>query len=194
MNIKESAKAYAEGKAVNALTAAIEQAYADGYNAGFNDGLASKKDELPADLDDGVEYVDLGLPSGTKWAAKYLEDKDGSTAYLTYDEAAKLNIPTKEQYDELIQYCVRNNIQGGNSISGQRMIGRNGNYVDYEYKCKKVGPSLEYLGKVRFWIKDKKENEDECGDKRKLSDIYDTKNISPVSDFMGYGHPVILVR
>ena len=79
MNIKESAKAYAEGKAVDALTAAIEQAYADGYNAGFNDGLASKKDDLPADFDNGVEYVDLGLPSGTKWGADYLKDKDGNS-------------------------------------------------------------------------------------------------------------------
>ena len=71
--IEDKAKEYAEGKALSAMTSAIEQAYIDGYNAGFQDGLNHQKP--PIEVIDGVEYVDLGLPSGTKWSKTYFYDK-----------------------------------------------------------------------------------------------------------------------
>ena len=48
------------------------------------------------------EYVDLGLPSGTLWK---IENEDG---FYTYEEAvAKFgnNLPTKEQLEELKDFC-----------------------------------------------------------------------------------------
>ena len=37
MNIVEKSKQYAQGKALEAMTSAIEKAYADGYNACLKD-------------------------------------------------------------------------------------------------------------------------------------------------------------
>jgi hypothetical protein len=54
MNITERSKEYAKGKALDAITAAIEQAYADGYN----DGLKHLENEKLEAIKDGVEYVD----------------------------------------------------------------------------------------------------------------------------------------
>lgn len=47
------------------------------------------------------QFIDLGLPSGTLWAA---ENEDG---YFTFDEAVEKfgnSLPTKEQFEELIEH------------------------------------------------------------------------------------------
>lgn len=53
-----------------------------------------------------AQYVDLGLPSGTKWkSVNEPGDKDG---FYTYDEAVAAfgeQLPTKEQCEELINAC-----------------------------------------------------------------------------------------
>ena len=190
MNIKDKAKEYAEGKAINALTAAIESAYAEGYNAGFNDGVASKEGEKPDDLDDGVEYVDLGLPSGTKWAADYLKDKDGNKVYLPYCEATKLNIPTIEQYEELRDYCklVAKTV-GNNSLLGYFILGTNGNSVLYQRDFYFEADSGQWCSYPQFWLKSEEEN----NLYRKAANVY-FNNSKPLSYFMGYKFPVILVK
>lgn len=65
MNIKEKSKLYAEEKALEAISTAIEQA----YEAGYHDGLKHCENERLEVIKDGVEYVDLGLPSGTMWSS-----------------------------------------------------------------------------------------------------------------------------
>lgn len=48
-------------------------------------------------------YVDLGLPSGTKWKA------DNEGGYYDYDSAMETfgsQLPTKEQFEELISLCT----------------------------------------------------------------------------------------
>ena len=50
-------------------------------------------------------YVDLGLPSGTLWKAANESNEDG---FFTYDEAVSQfgsQLPTKEQWEELVEYC-----------------------------------------------------------------------------------------
>ncbi len=50
-------------------------------------------------------YVDLGLPSGTKWATT------NEQGHFTYDQAVnkfRSNLPTKEQWEELMDYCQWN--------------------------------------------------------------------------------------
>lgn len=194
MNIKDKVKEYAEGKAINALTAAIEQAYAEGYNAGFNDGLASKEGEKPDDLDCSVKYVDLDLPSGTKWAADYLRDKNGNTIYLTYGEAAKLNIPTIEQYEELVNNCERKSFNSGRNLRGITLVGRNGNNVRYELNGRMIGYQYASFPSPRIGVWLKNENDDDSN-QRKRSDIgANNANISPIIEFMGNKLPVILVQ
>jgi hypothetical protein len=187
MNIKDKAKEYAEGKAMNALTAAIESAYAEGYNAGFNDGVASKEGEKPDDLDDGVEYVDLGLPSGTKWAADYLKDKDGNIIYLTYGEAEKLNIPTMEQYKELHNNGVLASTKNDfNDVIEYAAIGTNGNSIHY-----KVDGYYQAEKKInciypQFWLRGKPT------DRTGFNLIFGEGKTDWM--FVGYKFPVILVK
>lgn len=190
MNISEKAKEYAEGKALNALTSAIEEAYADGYNAGYNDALENKEVKKPEDLDKSVEFVDLGLPSGTKWAADYLKDKDGNLIYLPYIEAEKLNIPTKEQYEELVKYCQRENSYSGDKTVGQILIGRNGMSIKYYYSLI-IRARHEPMDRCRFWLKD---DSNEDLNSRTVSDILDFKDLSPSHEYMGYKLPVIVVK
>ena len=187
MNIKDKAKEYAEGKAINALTAAIESAYAEGYNAGFNDGVASKEGEKPADLDDGVEYVDLGLPSGTKWAADYLRDKDGNVVYLPYVEAAKLNIPTLEQYLELNETCSYEfKHDDFNDIIECAAAGTNGNSIHYKRECYYKAETKKDSIRPQFWLLERRENN------FRFTATLGNKNKELM--FMGCKFPVILVK
>lgn len=73
-------------------------------------------------------YVDLGLPSGTLWKD---HNEDG---YLTYDEAIKLykkNLPTREQWEELLTYCewTWSGWKVNNDNEGYTIKGRNGNTI-----------------------------------------------------------------
>lgn len=54
-----------------------------------------------------MEYIDLGLPSGTLWEDTNETNTDG-TPYFTFDEAvAKFgeSMPTKEDFEELLREC-----------------------------------------------------------------------------------------
>ncbi len=68
-NLNERAANYAAEKANELLANAIAQAYADGYRDGVKD-----RDE--GIVSPNLEFVDLGLPSGTKWSAKLIGEDD----------------------------------------------------------------------------------------------------------------------
>ena len=73
-------------------------------------------------------YVDLGLPSGTKWKAENEENpnKDGNNFY-TWDEAMAAfgnKLPTKEQFMEL-----RNSCDWTWTGMGYKVVGSNGNSI-----------------------------------------------------------------
>lgn len=87
-------------------------------------------------------YVDLGLPSGTKW--KETNEIGNGTGFYNYDEAVRTfgrQLPTKNQLEELTNYCSwtwQNN-------SGYKVVGPNGNFI--------VLPALGYRncnGDVRY--------------------------------------------
>ena len=65
-------------------------------------------------------YVDLGLPSGTLWKAV---NESGGDGYYTYNEAVSQfggQLPTKEQWEELKDYCewTWREPQGGYKVTG----------------------------------------------------------------------------
>ena len=89
-------------------------------------------------------YVDLGLPSSTLW--KNVNEKNAQKEYdlFTFDEAVKsfgYQLPTKEQWLELIEECT-----WSWTFGGYKIIGPNHNYIvlpgdgrcdcDGEYKNK----------------------------------------------------------
>lgn len=70
-----------------------------------------------------MEYIDLGLPSGTLWAEQNETDNGG---YFTYDEAvAKFGdcLPTKEDFEELLEHCWK---RWDNERKGLEFMGNNG--------------------------------------------------------------------
>lgn len=67
------------------------------------------------------EYIDLGLPSGTLWCS---ENEEG---YYTYDEAIEKfgdNLPTKEQWEELVNKC-----SWSRECNGYKVVVPNGNTI-----------------------------------------------------------------
>ena len=88
---------------------------------------ACKKDETNNGNNDGTDagYVNLGLPSGTKW--KSTNETGGYNGFYTYDEAMSTfgnKLPSKEQLEELIDECTwvwQNN--------GYKVTGANGNSI-----------------------------------------------------------------
>ena len=68
------------------------------------------------------EFVDLGLPSGAKWART---DKFGASRCTSYDYSEDVKgSPTKEQWKELRKEC-----QWVWAGYGFKVIGKNGNYI-----------------------------------------------------------------
>ena len=188
MDIKEKAQQYAQNKVQQVLNDAIADAYMEGYRQGLKDSDA----HVPAVANDDpdVEFVDLGLPSGTLWAKDYLR-KDGEIVYLPYLEAKKYKIPTKEQFDELINSCSRDNCFNSlKEYSGKMFIGRNGNSIQiikkgYFKGDKKVDNS--YV--CKFWLQN---NESEHTDR--ITSYLSKESSSTSTSFMGYKLPVLLVK
>ncbi len=78
-------------------------------------------------VNDQDGYIDLGLPSGTKWRNYNEPTQSWENMYYTYDEAVSTfgdKLPTKEQFDELRVYCTWEWI--GNFYS---VTGTNGNSI-----------------------------------------------------------------
>ena len=70
---------------------------------------ACKKDEPNKNNTEtpDTDYVDLGLPSGTKW--KSANETGGYNGFYTFDEAVSTfgdKLPTKEQFEELKNNCT----------------------------------------------------------------------------------------
>lgn len=190
MELIERAETYAEGKADEAITKAIAKAYEDGYRDGYKD----REEEIPVDLrDNRTVYVDLGLPSGTLWARDY-ERENEKVLYLPYEKAAKYNIPTKEQWEELFECCRY-------FISHQKItcVGPNGNSIYFWGTGYKEGERLSDYnansctsGSVYLWVLD-----DEANMEKNI--IYwrcrhDSLKPELKKFFCGYKLPIRLVR
>lgn len=125
---KESlAKNYAKEAANNFIEKALETAYLIGFEA----GVESVKIPPMIVIEDGVEYVDLGLPSGTLWSSE-LHFVDESQM-VSYPEAQKYNIPNRNQLMEFIDNTQMMPGKTNDNIGWPCIdfIGPNGNKVKY---------------------------------------------------------------
>lgn len=189
MDINERSKEYAEGKALSALNAAIEQAYKDGYN----DGLKHLELERLEAIKEGVEYVDLNLKSGTLWSSKYVKFGEGVPNKIPFMEASQLNIPTKEDFRELCRECRASYVNKTN-FHGIKFTGINGNSIEIEYTDSEGGTWVQGNAcSFRFWLKEKGEKDNE----KKVAAIRMNDNVATplIFDmFMGLRLPVMLVK
>ena len=189
MNITEKSKEYAQGKAIDALTSAIEQAYADGYA----DGLKHYENEKLEAIKDSVEYVDLGLPSGTLWSSSYVKDEKGLTRRIPFMEASQLNIPKEEDYRELFHECKKRFFSKSKK-HGVEFTGINGKSIFIEYTDNEGGEWTSiFADSFRFWLNENGEKDNE----RKAASIRMTKEEASLEFwdvFMGLKLPVMLVR
>lgn len=92
------------------------------------------------------EYIDLGLPSGTKW-----KKENEQSEYWTYNKAVQMygkQLPTQEQWEELKTKCRWNWDGNGYTIEGP-----NGNSITLpaEGFCNSDG-SVNYVGQFgQYW-------------------------------------------
>ena len=190
MNIIEKSKEYAKGKALDAITAAIEQAYADGFADGYREAKirleAINTDYLNLD----VNYVDLDLPSGTLWSQGYVI-KSASILRLPYEKTSRLNIPTETQFYELCSNCqIEKSPNVNQSI---RFTGKNGEYIDLlclDNNGEQI--RIDMGGSFRFWLKDD-------GEETKKNYAWIGKSANGwkpfvTKIFMGNSLPLMLVR
>ena len=97
-------------------------------------GIAScdkdSKDTEPSDGDiTPAGYVDLGLPSGTKWKDVNETNSNDTCDFYTYDEAIEKfgsKLPTKVQWVELIDECQWT---WDDSKRGSKVVGPNGKSI-----------------------------------------------------------------
>lgn len=178
MDIKERSKEYAKGKALDAMTAAIEQAYIDGYN----DGLKHYENERLEAFVEGIEFKDLELKSGTRWASGYVMD-NGFIGLFSYKEASKFNLPTKKDFEEL---CIECKIDFYNYSKNKciRFTGMNGEII--ELPCVNVDDNV--YDSISFWLKNPGENTE-----KEYARVNSSRKVLDAKIFMGYKLPVLLV-
>jgi len=198
IELNEKASTYAEENVMNVLKEAFAKAYADGYLDGYKD----REEEIPVDLRDGkTEFVDLGLPSGTLWSTDY-EKSGGKIMFVPYISSQEYNIPTEEQWNELVRYCRLqvNASSTGITFYGVTCIGPNGNSIKFRSKGymkdeRHVDDGAYGGGKVYFWI-----HNDEDNEKHENKTICVAKgikrepNIEIVPIFSGYKCPIRTVK
>lgn len=157
-NLNERAANYAVEKTNELLAKAIAQAYKDGYNNGYKECA----DDHDIDLYVDVDFVDLNLPSGLLWSSKYRMGEEYKPLYLTYEEASAMDIPTEEQFNELVENCNWSHIMGYVGRGGydiRQPVGKYCNSVNGE-RISFYDEGMKYIGSgyaphgIRFWIRD----------------------------------------
>ena len=187
------AKEYAESKVNDALKQVVADAYMAGYNAGYQDGI----DKVAKDSSlEETEFVDLGLPSGTLWASDYVKKDDNDmTIYVTQENGADYEIPTYEQFKELMDECKWEQKSEKNwTESGfyywhdwAICIGPNGNKITFEKTgLYEATDSLTRTSEIFFWLNDIESN---CA-----SITFYSLNIGSENMFSGYKLPIRLVK
>lgn len=112
-------------------------------------------------LINGHEYVDLGLPSGLKWAtcnvgANKPEDYGGYYSWGNSKYSVKKEwgeswkLPSKQDFQELISECTWE-WTSQNSVNGYKVIGTNGNSIFLPAAGFRCGSSLYNAGSYGYY-------------------------------------------
>lgn len=191
----ENAKEYAEGKVTKALSQVVADANMAGYNAGYQDGYNKVvKDSVT----EGVEYVDLGLPSRTLWASDYVKDDNDKAIYVAQENSADYEIPTYEQFKELMDECKWEQKSEKNwTESGfyhwhewAICLGPNGNKITFEKTgIYEATDSRTRTSEILFWLNNKEYFHRNCASIT-LNDL----NVDSENVFSGYKLPIRLVK
>ena len=188
MTVEEQARQYAEGKALNVITSAIEQAYHSGYVAGYNESIRNRRmEQIDEECDEAI-MVDLGLPSGTLWSStQLLDEKRENPKIFLYDEAVQLQIPSWDQFYELKRLCMGEKLYKGVKEVGIRFTGRNGKHIEIYYNKRKNREETSN-SIATFWLKDEinERNYVKCP-------VIGNLSVSSRMTFIGEKLPVMLV-
>lgn len=195
MNNVDKAKEYADGKINDALNKVIVEAYMAGYNSGYKDGYDKVVKETSSD---DIEYVDLGLPSGTLWSSNYLEDENDETVYVLQEKSKAFDIPTVKQWQELVRECrweqkserIDDSYGFYHYHDWAICLGPNGNRIIFEKTgLYEIKSTLERTGEVLFWLKEEKNSQ--CNS---ANITFCTLKINSKNEFPGYKLPIRLVK
>ena len=193
---KDKVQEYVEGKVTDALNKVVADAYLAGYNAGYQDGYNKVvKDSVSV----GSEFVDLGLPSGTLWSSDYVKKDDNDmTIYATQENGADYEIPTYEQFKELMDECKweqkseKNWTEGGFYYWHEWAIclGPNGNKITFERTgLYEATDCLTKTTEIFFWLNNKEYFYNNCA-----NITLNSLNIGSENAFSGYKLPIRLVK
>ena len=193
---KEKVQEYVEGKVIDALNKVVADAYLAGYNAGYQDGYNKV---VKDSVSEGSEFVDLGLPSGTLWSSDYVKKDDNDmTIYVTQENGADYEIPTYEQFKELMDECKwdqkseKNWTESGFYYWHEWAIclGPNGNKITFEKTgIYETTDSLTRTSEIFFWLNNKEYFYNNCA-----NITLNSLNIGSENMFSGYKLPIRLVK
>ena len=166
-----------------------------GYNAGYQDGYNKVvKDSVSV----GSEFVDLGLPSGTLWSSDYVKDDNDKAIYVAQENGADYEIPTYEQFKELMDECKWDQKSEKNwTESGfyhwhewAICLGPNGNKITFEKTgIYETTDSLTRTSEIFFWLNNKEYFYNNCA-----NITLNSLNIGSENMFSGYKLPIRLVK
>ena len=187
VELNEKAGVYAEKNVINVLKEAFAKVYADGYRDGYKDCEV----EIPIELKSNqTEFVDLGLPSGTLWSADFEIDGE-EVKYLPYEDAEKYGIPTKEQFNELLESCKWEFNCISSNAREYTCIGPNGNHIVFSSRGYKLAGTKREIEKIFFWVKSTSEDLT----KEAVYLYYDSGEIKKLTEmFSGCMLPLRLVK
>lgn len=170
MTKEEFAQQYAEEKAAE-MAELLKAAYLKGYEQGELKVACSISIE-------GIEYYDLGLPSGTLWSKPLDYGNVHNYRLFSQNEASRFDgLPTEVQWEELNEIC---------RIHSQDIIGRSGERINTFtcYRGEDVPEGYNY-----FWLKSEMDEKGEAKAGR-----FNADGLSIVSHFAGYKLPIMLTK
>ena len=177
MTKEELAQQYAEEKAAE-MAELLKAAYLKGYEQGELKVACSISIE-------GVEYFDLGLPSGTLWSKPLRSNSIYNPSYMffSHNDASRLDgLPTEAQWEELKKcrtyddYII--------SCSGMRVYISTTNGFQDKYIGENVPKGYNY-----FWLKSEMDENGVAKVGR-----FNADGLSIGSHFAGYKLPVMLTK
>ena len=117
-------------------------------------------EDILAKQETPFEAVDLGLPSGLKWANMNLgaNAPEESGLYFSFDDANKADlgekwhVPTRENFQELCDHCTSEWVTE-NGVAGRRFTSKtNGNSIFFPAAGDYDGATLRNRGSLgRYW-------------------------------------------